>query len=249
MDLGLTGKLALVTGASKGIGAAAAAVLAREGCDVILVARSADALGHVARRITAETGREATPVAADLSKPDAIERLADTCGAPDILVNNAGAIPGGRLTDIDEATWRAAWDLKVFGYINLTRALLPGMQSRRSGTIVNVIGAAARIRNPSYICGVAGNAALTAFTMSLGSDSHEYGVRVVGVSPGAVATERLRRLEAEGLVSSGERPFGRAASTDEIASAIAFLASPASGYTSGTVLMVDGGFSAARVSS
>jgi hypothetical protein len=244
MDLGLTGKLALVTGASKGIGATTAGVLAREGCDVILVARSAGALAGVARRIGSETGRGATPITADLSKSDEIERLAKSCGSPDILVNNAGAIPGGRLTDIDDATWRAAWDLKVFGYINLTRALLPAMQARRSGTIVNVIGAAAQIRDPSYICGVAGNAALTAFTMSLGSDSHEYGVRVVGVSPGAVATERLQRLEADGVVSSGDRPFGRAASTDEIASAIAFLASPASGYTSGTVLTVDGGFSA-----
>jgi hypothetical protein len=244
MDLGLTGKLALVTGASKGIGATTAAVLAREGCDVILVSRSADDLGGVARRITAETGREATPVAADLSNSTAIERLAKTCGKPDILVNNAGAIRGGRLTDIDEATWRASWDLKVFGYINLTRALLPAMQARRSGTIVNVIGAAAQIRDPSYICGAVGNAALTAFTMSLGSDSHEYGVRVVGVSPGPVSTERLQRLEADGVASSGERPFGRAAFTDEIASAIAFLASPVSGYTSGTVLTVDGGISA-----
>jgi hypothetical protein len=244
MNLGLTGKLALVTGASKGIGATTAMVLAREGCDVILVSRSTNALDDLARRISAETGREATPFAADLSHRDEIERLADGCGNPDILVNNAGAIPGGRLTDIDEATWRAAWDLKVFGYINLTRSLLPAMQARSSGTIVNVIGAAAQIRNPSYICGVAGNAALTAFTMSLGSDSHEYGVRVVGVSPGAVATERLQRLEADGVLSSHHRPFGRAASTDEIASAIAFLASPVSGYTSGTVLTVDGGFSA-----
>jgi hypothetical protein len=244
MDLRLSGKLALVTGASKGIGATTAGVLAREGCDVILVSRSADALAGVARRITAETGRAATPVVADLSSPIEIEHLAKNCGNPDILVNNAGAIPGGRLTDIDEATWRAAWDLKVFGYINLTRALLPAMQGRRSGTIVNVIGAAAQIRDPSYICGVAGNAALTAFTMSLGSDSHEYGVRVVGVSPGPVATERLQRLAADAVASSGQRPFGRAASTDEIASAIAFLASPASGYTSGSVLTVDGGMSA-----
>jgi NAD(P)-dependent dehydrogenase (short-subunit alcohol dehydrogenase family) len=244
MDLGLSGKLAIITGASKGIGAATAHTLAREGCDVVLVARSADGLGRVAQTITADTGRLATPFPADLSDPDHLDRLSRHWAHADILVNNAGAIPGGSLTEIDEATWRAAWDLKVFGYINLTRALLPAMQVRGNGTIVNVIGAAAQIRDPSYICGVAGNAALTAFTLSVGSDSHRHGLRVVGVSPGPVATERLRRLEQDSVQSTARLPFGRAASPQEIAWAIAFLASPASGYTSGTVLMIDGGLSA-----
>jgi NAD(P)-dependent dehydrogenase (short-subunit alcohol dehydrogenase family) len=158
-------------------------------------------------------------------------------------VNNAGAIPGGRLDEIDESTWRTAWDLKVYGYINLTRAMLREMAQRRRGVIVNVIGAAAQIKDPSYICGVTANAALTAFTMSLGSDSHKRGVRVVGVSPGPVATERLTRLQGA-VDSSHARPFGRAAAPEEIASAVAFLASATSAYTSGTVLMVDGGLSA-----
>lgn len=244
MELGLENKIALITGASKGIGAATARVLAREGCDVVLAARSAADLDNLALDIHRETGRRATPVAADLSSPVEVDRLARSCGSPDILVNNAGSIPGGRIDQVDDAAWRAAWDLKVFGYINLTRAMLPMMRERGTGTIVNVIGAAAHIRDPSYICGVTGNAALTAFTMSLGSDSHTDGVRVVGISPGPVATERLQRLEADAVQSSTQRPFGRAASTTEIASAIAFLASPVSGYTSGTVLVVDGGMSA-----
>lgn len=247
MDFGLDGKLALVTGASKGIGAATARRLAQEGCDVVLVARSAEPLQTLARRIADDTGRQATPVAADLSRSDEIARLARSWDHVDILVNNAGAIPGGRLEEVDEATWRAAWDLKVFGYVNLTRAMLPAMRARGSGVIVNVIGAAAQIRDPSYICGVAGNAALTAFTMSLGSDSHRDGVRVVGVSPGPVATERLLQLQTA-VQSSAARPFGRPATPDEIASAIAFLASPLSGYTSGAVLMVDGGLSARAAS-
>jgi NAD(P)-dependent dehydrogenase (short-subunit alcohol dehydrogenase family) len=244
MDLGLAGKVAIVTGASKGIGAATASALASEGCDVVLVARSADDLSRTAGTIETETGRRATPFVADLSDPQEIGRLAEQWSHADILVNNAGAVPGGRLDEVDEATWRTAWDLKVFGYINLTRALMPAMQARRSGTIVNVIGAAAEIRDPSYICGVTGNAALTAFTKSLGSDSHRHGIRVVGVSPGPVATERLRRLEKDAVGSAAVRPFGRAAEPHEIACAIAFLASPASGYTSGSVLMVDGGMSA-----
>lgn len=247
MDFGLNGKVALVTGASKGIGAAVAQTLAGEGCDLVLVARSAEELQGLARNIAASTGRRATPFPADLSRSDEVARLAEQCGDIDILVNNAGSIPGGRLEDIDEAAWRAAWDLKVFGYINLTRRVLAAMRRRGGGVIVNVIGAAAQIRDPSYICGVAGNAALQAFTMSLGSDSHKDGVRVVGVSPGPVATERLLHLQ-QSVSSSVARPFGRAATPEEIAAAVAFLASSSSGYTSGTVLMIDGGISARAAS-
>lgn len=243
MDMELGGKVALVTGASQGIGASTARQLARAGCDVILVARSEAGLRKVADEIISTTGQKATVFAADLSSSTEVARVAAAAEPVDILVNNAGAIPAGRLDEINEQTWRQAWDLKVFGYINLTRLMLPSMTSRRQGVIVNVIGAAAQIRDPSYICGVAGNAALTAFTMSLGSDSHRHNVRVVGISPGPVATERLQRLRSSvGVLDS--RPFGRAADPDEIASAIVFLASPRSGYTTGTVLMVDGGLSA-----
>ena len=247
MDLNLSEKLAVVTGASQGIGAAVARTLAREGCDIVLVARNEGALQSVARSISEETGRRADVFAADLSRSEEVARLADRWSQADILVNKAGEIPGGRLDEVDEATWRAAWDLKVFGYINLTRLFLAAMTERGAGVIVNVVGAAAQIRDPSYICGVAGNAALTAFTMSLGSTSHKRGVRVVGVSPGPVATERLLKLQAA-MQKAPPMPFGRAATSDEIAAAVAFLASPASGYTSGTVLMVDGGLSARAAS-
>lgn len=243
MDLQLSGKSAIVTGASKGIGAATARVLAQEGCDVVLVARRKDSLEQVAQSIMVESGRRTHVFAADLSQSAEVVRLAQAWGGADILINNAGAIPRGALHEIDEATWRTAWDLKVFGYINLTREIFAAMRRRGSGVIINVIGAAAQIRDPGYICGVTGNAALTAFTMSLGSDSHTYGIRVLGVSPGPVATERLVTLEKSGLMNAN-RPFGRAALPQEIASAIAFLASPASNYTSGTVLMIDGGISA-----
>ena len=247
MDLGLSGKLALVTGASKGIGAAVARALAQEGCDLVLAARASDQLQAIAESIAADTGRRVVPFPADLSRSDEVTRLAESWPDADILVNNAGAIPGGRLDQVDESTWRAAWDLKVFGYVNLTRGVLASMRRRGGGVIVNVIGAAAQIRDPSYICGVAGNAALVAFTMSLGSDSPRRGVRVVGVSPGPVATERLLELK-DSVKSSAARPFGRAATPEEIAAAVVFLAAPASGYTSGTVLTIDGGISARAAS-
>ncbi|HKY83096.1 MAG TPA: short-chain dehydrogenase/reductase [Sphingobium sp.] len=244
MDMGLAGQLALVTGASQGIGAATAWALAREGCDVILVSRTAEKLDRLACEIHAETGRNAKAFVADLARSEEIERLAQSCGNVDILVNNAGAIPAGRLEEIGEASWRAAWDLKIFGYINLTRPIFASMKARGAGVIVNMLGAASQIRDPSYICGVTGNAALTAFTMSLGSDSHKHGVRVLGVSPGPVATERLVALQRTLNKSSAELPFERAATVDEIAAAVVFLASPKSAYTSGTTLMIDGGLSA-----
>lgn len=247
MNLELTGKVAMVTGGSKGIGAAIAWQLAREGCDTVLVGRTSQPLAALAAQIAGETGTTANTVVADLSQSRAIDALAEQWGHADILVNNAGAIPGGRIDEVSEEIWRQAWDLKVFGYINLTRAFFGRMASRGSGVIINVIGAAAQIRDPSYICGVTGNAALTAFTMSLGSDSHKRGVRVAGISPGPVATERLLQLQAS-VDSSTARPFGRAALPEEIASAVAFMASPRSAYTSGTVLMVDGGLSARAAS-
>jgi NAD(P)-dependent dehydrogenase (short-subunit alcohol dehydrogenase family) len=243
MNLDLSGKLAVVTGSSKGIGAAIAHRLASEGCEVVVVGRGHVALEAVATAITRDTKQPCHIFAADFSRSEEVVALADRWGHADILVNNAGAIPGGRLEYVDEATWRAAWDVKVFGYINLTRAVFVKMAARGSGVILNIIGAAAQTRDPSYICGVVGNAALTAFTMSLGSDSHKHGVRVAGISPGPVATERLLQLETS-VESSRSRPFARAATPEEIASASAFLVSPASGYTSGTVLMIDGGLSA-----
>jgi 3-oxoacyl-[acyl-carrier protein] reductase len=242
MDLQLKSKLALITGASMGIGAAIARTLATEGCDVVLVSRTSERLNAVAQSIADQTGQRAVACAADLSLSIEVERVAQEWGNVDILVNNAGAIPAGRLEDVDEASWQRAWDLKVFGYINLIRRVYPGMRARRAGVIVNVIGAAAQIRDPSYICGVTGNAALTAFTLSLGSDSHRDGVRVVGVSPGPVATKGLKTLST--MSSSAAWPFGRPATPEEIADTVAFLASSRAGYISGAVLMVDGGLSA-----
>jgi NAD(P)-dependent dehydrogenase (short-subunit alcohol dehydrogenase family) len=243
MDLGLTGQVALVTGASMGIGEATARMLATEGCDVVLVARTAERLDAVAQSITAETGRRAFTFPADLSESAEVDRLAAKWSNVNILVNNAGAIPGGHIDKVDEHAWRAGWELKVFGYVNLTRRIYAAMKARGAGVIVNVIGTGDQILDPSYICGAAGNASLTAFTRSLGSDSHRDGIRVVGVSPGPVATERLKRL-SQTTTAGASRPFGRPATPEEIASAVAFLASPRSAYTSGAVLIIDGGQSA-----
>jgi NAD(P)-dependent dehydrogenase (short-subunit alcohol dehydrogenase family) len=252
MDLQLAGKRALVTGASKGIGRAAAEALAEEGCHVVLVARGQPELDAAADAIRSRFQVQATAVIADLSVQAEVERVARAAEELDILVNNAGAIPPGTLAAIDDATWRRAWDLKVFGFISLCRAVYPSMAARKSGVIVNVIGAAGERFDPGYITGSAGNAALMAFTRALGRGAHRDGVRVVGINPGPVATERMElmtRARATEVLGDVHRwrellqamPYGRPAKPDEIGVAVAFLASPRSGYTNGTILTIDGG--------
>src|SRR5712692_6673282 len=162
MDLKLAGKTALITGASKGIGRATAETL---------VARSAGDLAKAKEAIARKANVSVETVPADLSVSANVTKLAKDFPNIDILVNNAGAIPGGKLLDVDEATWRTAWDLKVFGYVNMCRAFYALMKARGSGVIIDVVGNAAQTHDPEYICGVAGNAALTAFTQSLGSVS------------------------------------------------------------------------------
>lgn len=254
MDLGLTGRAALVTGASKGIGAATARMLAAEGCDVILVARSAEGLEAVAADVRA-AGREAWVIPADLAQDAEIGRLWSVLGdeMPDIVVNNAGAVPSGSLADIDQTRLRSAWDLKLFGYIAMCRAAHVRMAARGSGVIVNIIGAAGERPQAGYIAGGASNAALMALTRALGASSLAHGVRVVGINPGLIVTERLETL----MRAASDKRWGEATrwrelldskippgEPEHIAALVAFLASERSGNTSGTIVTADGGSSA-----
>lgn len=251
MDLKLGGKRVLVTGGSKGIGKACAAAFVEEGATVTIAARDPNTLATAAEAIGGDTRFRAT----DLSSRGEAEKLCEWAGEVDILVNNAGAIPGGDLLKVDEDTWRKAWDLKVFGYINLTRAVYARMKARGAGVIVNILGAAGERLNPAYVCGSAGNASLYAFTRALGGASHADGIRVLGVSPGPVETERLtslnRQIAATKLGDAGryrelyrEMSFGRPATPEEIAHATVFLASERSAYTTGCILTIDGGLAA-----
>ena len=253
MDLGLEGKHALITGASRGIGEAIARRLAEEGCRLTLAARSADGLAALRDELAAAHGVRVNDIAIDLTEDGAPARLAAAAGPVDILINNAGAIPPGRLHEIGGAEWRAVWDLKLFGYIDLTRAVYPAMAASGGGAIVNICGASGERPKANYICGATANAALMAFTRALGGDSMNDGIRVVALNPGPTETEHLVRLtrnSAAEKLGDPERwrelwaplPDGRTATVDEIADTAAFLASPRSSYTSGTVVTVDGGY-------
>jgi hypothetical protein len=255
MDLHLRGKSVLITGASKGIGAAAAEVFAEEGCDLHLAARGKDALADLAQRLASDHGVRVETHPVDLRQAADLDRLAEAASEIDVLINNAGDVPGGSLEVIDEATWRHAWELKVFGYINLTRRIYAAMKARGHGVIVNDIGSAGERFDANYIAGAAGNAALMTFTRALGGRSLEDGVRVVGINPGPVETDRVVQLmkrQAQARFGDESRypeimsrfPLGRAAKPREIADLMAYLASDRSAYTTGVVFTVDGGISA-----
>lgn len=257
MDMKLAGKRALITGASQGIGEGLAKAFASEGCHLALTARSADKLETLAASLRAAHGVRVAVLALDMTGPSAIADIVAFADDADILVNNAGAIPGGTLWEIDEDAWRKGWELKVFGYINLTRAMYAQMKARGAGVILNNIGNGGQNFDFNYIAGSTGNAALMAFTCALGGRSLEDGIRVVGVNPGPVATERIGKVlrsHAARLLGDEARlgelmagyPLGRAATVEEVADLFVYLASPRSAYTSGTIVTVDGGITSKR---
>ena len=252
MDLKLKGSRVLVTGGSRGIGLATALAFAREGAVPVIASRSAEVLQSALATIQQETGVTAQAVTADLASPEGLHNLMSQAGEIDILVNNAGAIPGGSLADIEDARWRQAWELKLFGYINLIREVLPRMEMRGSGVIANIIGMAGAAPRNEYICGSTANAALMAFTQAVGAASPRRGVRVFGINPSPTRSDRMEgmlRAQAAKKLNDENRwmeltvgmPFGRLTEPKEIADLTVFSCSPLSAYLSGTVINVDGG--------
>lgn len=254
MDLGLRGKTALVTGGSRGIGFGIADLLASEGCNVHITGRTAGSVGKACDALAARHGVAVKGHAIDLATAGSAEALARECGLPDFLINNAGAVPEGTIDSIDEATWRSAWDLKVYGYINLSRALYASMCERRSGVIVNIVGRAGERPSPTHLASSMGNAALMAMSRAMGAASINHGVRVIAVNPGAIETDRQTdrwRERARQKFGDENRwrelttgfPGGRLGTVHEVAALVAFLCSDHSSYTTGTVITVDGGAS------
>jgi len=249
MDLGLRGRKILITGASAGIGSGIARVLASEGANLVLAARSADKLEAKRAALVAEFGVAIDVAICDVSSSADIDALVERHPDIDVLVNNAGAVPGGDLFTVDEARWRAGWDTKVFAYINLCRRYYPLMQARGGGVIININGAGSFLKRFDYICGGMGNAALDFFTQTLGAHSPADNIRVVAVSPGPVGTERYRNITAARVASGAKLqalPFDRVAEPEEIGEMVAFLASDRAAYASGAVYMVDGGMSVSK---
>jgi len=255
MDLHLGGKTALITGASKGIGLSVARAFAGEGCHLHLAARNGEALAAAKAEIEAAHPVSVTIHALDLGRTEVMQGLADAVGEIDILVNNAGDIPAGPLDSLDIEAVRRGFELKVLGYIALTQRVYARMQKGRGGVIINDIGNSGENWDADYIAGSTGNAALMAFTRALGGVSLDDGIRVVGVNPGPVATDRMVKLmKRRALDTLGDEgrwqelfalyPGGRPATPEEVADLMLFLASPRAGYITGTIVTIDGGIAA-----
>ena len=252
MELNLNNKTALITGASKGIGKAIAVSMAKEGCNLVLTARSEDKLNELKSELQRQYNISVEIIAIDLSLKNSVEKVSEFSNNIDILINNAGAIPPGNISEIDEDTWRDAWNLKVFGYINLSRLIYNKMKINKKGVILNIIGSAGQKPMYNYIAGTTGNASLMAFTKALSNGSTANGIRVLGINPGFTSSDRLITMmkgKAKEQFNDENRweelfkdlPFQRAAKAEEVADLTTFLVSPRCDYISGTIITIDAG--------
>ncbi|WP_214104784.1 SDR family NAD(P)-dependent oxidoreductase [Acrocarpospora catenulata] len=245
--LSLDGKVAIVTGASRGIGQAIAVAYARAGARVALVARTADALTETAHAAD-PTGEKVLPVVADVTRPEAgdhiLERVLDRFGAVDVLVNNAGMHYATPLLDTSAEDWTAILDLNLVSVVNLTRAVGRELVRQGSGTVINVTSAWATKAMPKHSAYVVSKAALAHFTRTLAREWARHGVTVTALAPGYFATEITRDgmndpKEFERMLAAV--PQRRIAEPDEIGPLAVYLASPAAAYVTGASFTIDGG--------
>lgn len=250
----LNSKIALVTGASAGIGRAIAHELVAEGAAVMFNGRRRSALeaataGLDANRVGIAVG--------DMGRLEDVRRVVDETiahfGRIDILINNAGSTPAGRIDTVTEEVWQSSIDLKLMGYIRTAREVLPPMRQRRWGRIVNIIGSAGYQPRATYIAGGVLNAGLLNFTKGLSNETAPDGVLVNGINPGPIRTERwigqiAQRAELEGTEASvleeqaaGITPVRRVGTPEDIAGLATFLCSDRASFITGTLFDIDGG--------
>jgi 3-oxoacyl-[acyl-carrier protein] reductase len=256
MDLGLSNRVALVCGASRGIGYAVAAELAREGAQVAICARDAASVAAAAAKLS-KLGAAVLPIVADLSTAEGPGEVAanvlERYGRVDVLVTNTGGPPPGPALATDWAAWTRAAELLLRSAVELTRALVPGMQQRKWGRVIGITSITVKKPIPSLVLSNSLRAAVTGFYRTLADEFGPDGVTVNTVLPGYVATERLDELAAAATKRTGATresifesyragtPVGRIGSPEEIAAVVAFLASERASYVTGQAILVDGG--------
>jgi NAD(P)-dependent dehydrogenase (short-subunit alcohol dehydrogenase family) len=256
MELELNGKVALVTGASRGIGAAIAGELAREGVHLCLVARDSAKLQEVADHLTNATNIAVRVFSADLRDPaapgQAIAEAVGHFGRLDLLVNNAGATKRANFFELTEEDWQDGFALKFHGYVRMTRAAWPHLLHSR-GSLINIVGIGSRAGSAEFTIGGSVNAALLNFTKAMADIGVPQGVRVNAINPGLIATDRFTRnvervMRERGLdrdqalafrlSSHGTTRVGR---PEEIGCLVAYLASAKSDFIQGSIIDIDGG--------
>ncbi|HJZ81101.1 MAG TPA: SDR family oxidoreductase [Pyrinomonadaceae bacterium] len=258
MDLGLNNKVALVAAASRGLGRAVAEELAAEGASLIICARKAETIEHVAGEIAGASGVEVLGVAADVSNPADVARLISSgvarFGRIDILVTNAGGPPAGQFESFSLAQWEEATRLLLHSAVELARQVLPGMKERRWGRILNITSIAVKQPVDNLILSNSVRAAVTGFARTLANEVASFGVTVNNIMPGYTRTERVEELarmmaEKQGITPADfiarwekEIPMGRIGSPREFAALAAFLVSERASYLTGTSIPVDGGW-------
>ena len=261
MDLRLKGKVALITGATGGLGSACARELASEGATLFLTARSGARLDELTSELRDAANGEVDGQAADLTAPEAAGALAaaaaESLGRVDVLVNCAGASAGGLFWEIPDSAWEDSMALKFMATIRMIRAVLPGMIERRYGRIVTLVGNSGREPDPRLLPSAAANAGLLAVTAGLAREVAEYGVVINAVNPGPTQTGRWEGMMESLAAHSGttpeeeERKFlsgipqRRLAQPEEIARLVAFLAGDAAPHMTGRSITADGGASRA----
>jgi 3-oxoacyl-[acyl-carrier protein] reductase len=257
MELGLHGKVALVTASSRGIGKAIAMALSNEGCDVAICARGEEGLQKTASEIRDATGRQVSSIVADVSQASDIKRLIDTTldqfNHVDILVCNAGGPPPGQFMDMREESWDQALEQNLKSVIRLCRALIPGMKERSWGRIITITSTSVFEPLPNLILSNVTRAAVNNLVHSLARELAPYGILVNNVMPGSILTQRTYQLRREQAEKTGESvetlvqksaqdiPIGRLGTPEELANLVVFLASEKASYITGESLAVDGG--------
>ncbi len=258
MDLGLTGKVALVAASSRGLGRAVADELAREGAHLVMCARDERVLIDAADAIRAATGVHVEAVPADLSKPADVARVAEHAMRAferiDVLVTNGGGPPAGPFESHTAEAWHEAVRQNLDSVVELTRALLPGMKERRWGRIINITSIAVKQPVDNLILSNSVRAAVTGFARTLANEVARFNITVNNVMPGYTRTQRVEDLAARNATLHGtsadvERaawevqiPMGRLGEPREFAAMVAFLASERASYTTGASIPVDGGW-------
>jgi len=253
MDLGISGRRAIVCGSSKGLGLACAEALAQAGVEVVLNARAPEPLAAAAEALAARIGRPVASVAADVTQAEGRERLLAACPEPDILVTNAGGPPPGRFEDWDEAAWHAAVQANMVTPLQLIRATLPAMRRRGWGRILNITSTAVKAPLPMLGLSTGARSGLTGAVAGLAREAAADGVTINNLLPGQFDTDRLAGYFAaiaarQGISVAQARaqvaaanPARRIGRPEEFGAVCAFLASAHAGYINGQNLLLDGG--------